>query len=291
MDGAPSWFAAAVQVAVAAVAFAVGLSAGSAELTALRRKPRLIGKALVAVLLLVPAIAVLLVKGVQPPTPVAGGILIAALSIGPVAALKRSRKNDPERDVALGLNLVLLLVSVIFVPAAVWLVGLAFGRDFHVGPGAVANTILPLQLVPLFAGIALSRAAPKLAARLERPVTLATNLALAIVAVAIAVVAFDSLVGLGGRAWALIATFAAMSMLVGHALGGPSPGTRMVVATFSALRFPALGLTIARVAANRDVVPVLLAYVLCSVVMLAVYLAIERAAHQGEAPDAPPHGV
>lgn len=295
MDGAPSWVAAAIHAAVAAVAFAVGLSAGSAELSALWRRPRLLSKALLAVLVLVPLIAVLLVKAVQPPPAVAGGLLIAALSIGPVAALKRSRKSDPERGTALGLNLVLLLLSVVFVPMAVWVIGRWFGRDFHLGPGEVANTILPLQLVPLFAGIALGRAAPKLVARVERRLTQLTNLALGVVALAVVVLLFDELVGLGGRAWVLIATFAAMSMLVGHALGGPAPETRMVVATFSALRFPALGLTIARLATNRDVVPVLIAYVLCSVLMISVYLAIERAAHAGESQEprrsAPRHGV
>jgi hypothetical protein len=120
-------------------------------------------------------------------------------------------------------------------------------------------------------------------------VTVITNLALALAAAAIVALFFDELRSLGGRAWVLIATFAAMSMLVGHALGGPAPGTRMVVATFAALRFPALGLTIARIAASRDVVPVMLAYVLCSVLMLSVYLALERAAHAGDSEE--PHGA
>lgn len=292
---APSWVASAIQVTVAAVAFAVGLSAGSAELGALRRRPLLLIKALFAVLVLVPAIAVLLVKWVQPPTAIGGGLLIAALSIGPVAALKRSKKNDPERDVALGLNLVLLLMSVVFVPLAVWLIGFAFGRELHLSVGEVANTILPLQFVPLFAGLALSRAAPRFVERIEKPVTLATNAALLLVAACVVVLFFEKLVGLGGRSWVLIATFSAMSMLVGHALGGPSPGTRMVVATFSALRFPALGLTIARVATNAEVVPVLLASVMCSVIIISVYLAIERAARQDEPVEPPPgpapHGV
>jgi BASS family bile acid:Na+ symporter len=301
MSATPSWVFTAIQATVAAVAFAAGVSAAPAELGALWKRPRLLLKALLAVLVLVPVIAVLLVKAVQPPNAVAGGLLIAALSIGPVAALKRSRQTDPARDVALGLNIVLLLLSVVYVPFAVWLVGLVFERELHLSPGAVANTILPLQLVPLFVGLAVGRLAPRFVARLVKPLTRITNLALGIVAVAVVVVLFDQLVGLGARAWILIATFAAMAMLVGHALGGPEPGTRTVVATFSALRFPGLGLVIAQLAADsRAVLPVMLGYVLCSVGLVAIYLAVERAQQREEPPaserkkvepHAPPHGA
>jgi BASS family bile acid:Na+ symporter len=253
----------------------------------------LLFKALLAVLVLTPLIAVLLVKGVQPPAPVGAGILIAALSIGPVAALKNSKKRGVERDIAVGMNVLFLCMSVVFVPVAVFVVGLAFRRVLHVGAGEVANAIIPLQLAPLFAGLAVGRLAPRFVARIEQRFTQLTNAALGLLAVAIVVLLFDKLVGLGGRAWVLIATFAAMSMLVGHALGGPEPGTRNVLATFSALRFPALGLVISRVAESKEAIVVVLAYVLCSLAMVLVYLTLERAARSDEPvePHAPPHGA
>src|SRR4051794_31960804 len=100
MQGIPAWFFTMVQATVAAVAFAVGLSAAGADHRALLRRPRLLLKALLAVLVLVPVIAVLLVKGVQPPAAIGAGLLISSLSIGPVAALKRAKEAGSERDVA-----------------------------------------------------------------------------------------------------------------------------------------------------------------------------------------------
>ncbi len=293
MAGIPGWFMTVVQATVMLVAFAVGLSAAGADHKALLQRPRLLFKALLAVLVLTPLIAVLLVKGVQPPAPVGAGILIASLSIGPVAALKNSKKLGVERDIAVGLNVLFLCMSVVFVPVAVFVVGLLFRRVLHVGAGEVASAIIPLQLAPLFAGLAVGRLAPRFVARIEKRFTQITNAALGLLALAVVVLLFDKLVGLGGRAWVLIATFAAMSMLVGHALGGPEPGTRNVLATFSALRFPALGLVISRVAESKEAIVVVLAYVLCSLAMVLVYLTVERAARSDEPtePHAPPHGV
>src|SRR4051794_29062095 len=87
---------AVAHVAVPLVAFAVGLSAASLEVTWLWRRPARLLRSLLAVLILVPAAAVLLVKAVALPPEVGAGLLIMAVSAGPVAALRKARAGGGE---------------------------------------------------------------------------------------------------------------------------------------------------------------------------------------------------
>lgn len=285
MNGAPEWVLTIIHLTIAAVAFATGLNASSARLAALRDEPALMLRALLAVLVVVPVIAVLLVKVVAPSNAVGGGILIAALAIGPVAAFRRSKKS--ELDLALGLDVALLVLSLIYVPIAVWLVGAAFDRELRLGVAEVAQVVLPLQLVPLLLGLALGRLAPRLTARLEKPLTLVTNLALGLIVLVVVVVVARPLLALGVRSWILIASFACLAIATGHVLGGPRAASRMVVASFSALRFPGLAIAISALAIDRGVTTVVLAYVVCSALALSAYLTVGRASHQPEQPHVP----
>jgi BASS family bile acid:Na+ symporter len=80
------------------------------------------------------------------------------------------------------------------------------------------------------------------------------------------------LLALGGKAWLTCAAIALGAVVIGHALGGPARETRRVLAMFSVMRFPALALLLASVTSQgRELVPVILAYVLSSAVMLGLY--------------------
>jgi hypothetical protein len=68
-------------------------------------------------------------------------------------------------------------------------------------------------------------------------------------------------------------------------MGGPDPGTRAVVAAASVMRFPALALALASVTRQaRQLIPVIVAYVVTSFVLLVVYgLVMSRRVRKREA--------
>src|SRR6185436_12614442 len=109
-------------VLIPLAAFTTGLrapKAGQGE-DRLWRRPGALVRDLVAILVLVPLWALLLVA-ILPLTPVVrAGLLIVALAvgIGPVAGMKRMGATVPHAHEALDLNLIVLAISMIFVPIA-----------------------------------------------------------------------------------------------------------------------------------------------------------------------------
>src|SRR5689334_16603481 len=115
-------FKALLALLIPLAAFTTGLQAPKPgrDQARLWRRPRQLARDLAAVLILVPlwVVAVVLVLPLSPA--IRAGLLIAALAvgIGPVAAMKRMGPTTPAACEALDLNLIVLLISLAFVPIA-----------------------------------------------------------------------------------------------------------------------------------------------------------------------------
>ena len=193
------WILAAIKtvahIAIPLVALAAGLAAAEFRPRDVLREPGLLGRSLLAELVVVPLIAVLLVKLLGVPLRVAGGLLIIAISVGPVMALKRARASGADESFAIVLNLVLLLLAIPYLPIAAAVLGALCGRDVSIGMGAVAGVVLPTQLLPLVVGLLIARFAPRVAERLIKPVTWLGNGLLAALALVLLVLATATTIG------------------------------------------------------------------------------------------------
>jgi BASS family bile acid:Na+ symporter len=262
----------AARVVVPLLAFAVGLGAGEARPLWLWKQRSLLLRSLAAVMLVVPALTVVVAKVLPLKPAVAAGLVVVTLSIGPVMAIVKSRKGEPEDLFAFNLDVWLLVASLFYVPLAVSLLGLVLDRSLRFGLGEVARVVLPLQLVPLAAGALMGRRWPALARRLEPPLSRVANLAFAALVLLLLVPMLKQVFALGALNLAVVFAVALFAVAVGHALGGPAEGTRRVLATFTSMRFPALALSLATLsAAKHEVIPVVLAYLLFTVLILALY--------------------
>jgi BASS family bile acid:Na+ symporter len=278
-------------VAVWLVAFAVGLAASQRSVVRLWHDRPLLARSLLATLLVVPLATIALARVLPLSADVRGGLVVMVLSIGPVAAIKQSRARGGDASYALALSELLLVISIVYVPLAVAILGALFRREIHIGAGQVALAVLERQLLPLAAGLLLARYAAPLTARLVGPATLLGNVLLGLLAAVVVVAGAGRMVALGVPALLAIALVAAVAVALGHLLGGPAPETRMVLATFSALRFPVLALLLAKaIPGGQRMIPVMLAYLLASVLLLAVYGAVTRGVTRpsGAAPVSPP---
>jgi BASS family bile acid:Na+ symporter len=286
MPGVLDLVAVIVRVTIALLAFTVGMNAASSPPARFERRRALLLRSLLGVLFVMPILTVVLVKATSLSNEVATGLLVSMIAVGPVTALNKSSKDGAGVGFALALNLVLLAASVVFVPLAAWLIGAAYQREVYLRPVVVARVILPLQLLPLVAGLASARWAPRLAARASKPLTIITNLVLAAVLVLVLVLFFRPLLGVGGRGFLVAAALSAAAVLVAHVLGGPDRTDRKVLGAFMALRFPALALALAKVSVSgRRAVPAVLAYVICSGIAYAIYASlIERTAKRAPHP-------
>lgn len=263
-------------VLIPLASFTTGLQAPRAARGELRlwRRPGQLGRDLLAVLILVPlwVIAIVLVLPLSPAA--RGGLLIATLAvgIGPVAALNRMKSATRETREALDLNLIVLLISLAFVPIAFAALAALFRAEAHISIADVAKVVLGRALVPLLLGIGAARLWPRFAASTGPRFMKIINILLVVVFVAALVVTWKFLAQIGGLTWLACALISCGAIAIGHALGGPDPGTRGVLAAASVMRFPALALALAAVtrAAHR-VIPVILAYILVSIVLITIY--------------------
>jgi BASS family bile acid:Na+ symporter len=80
-----------------------------------------------------------------------------------------------------------------------------------------------------------------------------------------------------------IVGFVAIGLVTGHLFGGPDPDTRTALALATATRHPGVALAVLGVIepANRDVVPVILLYLLVGMIASAPYIAWRKSIGSG----------
>jgi bile acid:Na+ symporter, BASS family len=273
-------------------AFTTGLRAPRSDQGRLRlwRRPGQLARDLLAILVLVPLWAILLVS-ILPVSPmVRGGILVAVLAvgIGPAAGMKRMGAAVPNAPEALDLNVIVLLLSLLFVPIAFAAVAALFHRDLDVSVGAVAKVVVGRALLPLVLGLGAARLFPRAAAAAGPVIGLILNLVLLLVIVLAVAATWKLLAEVGGVGWLVAVAAAGGAVIIGHLLGGPDPGSRGVVAAAASMRFPALALVLAHaMPQGRRVIPVVLVYVIVAFVLMTVYGAVVARRQKREANVAP----
>jgi BASS family bile acid:Na+ symporter len=273
-----------VGITVPLAAYAVGLRAPRSGALWLWTQPSLLLRSLLATLIIIPlgTTLFLLAAGIQ--SPVRGGILIAilAIGIGPIALFKR--RTDTRYET--GLIVTLLVLSIGFIPAAVAILGRLFHVHIPLRPAQVAEVVFSRALIPLFLGVLSARLAPGFAQRVGRWAGRFVNLATVVLVLFALLIIWRPLIHLGATGWLTCLLVAAGAIAVGHLLGGPESSTRPVLAAFSTTRFPALALLLASVVPNgRAAIPVIIAYVISSALLLKVYqLLLARRARRAPAP-------
>src|SRR5262245_62037580 len=243
------WFTLAVlalKVSIPMQVFATGLGADWHDAVYLFCRPRLLAKSVLARNVIVPIIAVLLIKAF--PFHVAVAITLGVLAVTPVPPLlPRSQvKAGAHSSYVLGLLVSQSLLAIVLVPVTIELMDWALGTRAHFGPGRLAALIGETILTPLATGMLASRFLPKLDRFAPQILMVGTVLLMAgaIPLLSLGWKTFDVLAGNGsimGIAILIVAGTAA-----GHLLGGPQPADRLALAIATSGRHPGLAVAIAR---------------------------------------------
>ncbi|GAB3416668.1 hypothetical protein GCM10027435_14350 [Haloparvum alkalitolerans] len=230
-------------VFVLSTMFSMGVKLSVSQITDALRKRRLLTNSLAVNLVAVPLLAALLVHAVPVETGFAAGIVLLAVSPGAPFGPKLAELSDSDVAFASGLMAILCLLSVVTIPASLWLL---LPGDAAVDPVAIGRMVLGIQLVPLLLGLGTSSVVPSLADRLHPPVQRLSDYTFVGLIVLLVVVYSDSLASLVGTGTlGLSAVAVGASLLAGYGLGGPARATREVLATTTAARNAAIALFIA----------------------------------------------
>jgi BASS family bile acid:Na+ symporter len=264
--------------AVIAMVFSLGLGTTPAQLAWVLRRPGLLARSALSVLVLVPLAALLAALGLGLDRRAVIGVVLMGVSPAAPLVLRRAGQARGNVSYASGIQVVLAVLAVASVPLSLAGLSRLFpGSRAWVSPLDVAVQVGRVQLLPLGAGMALRAIRPGWADRLARPLErLAFVLLVAFAAAALALRGPD-LLRVGVAAWAAMALAVGASIAFGHLLGGPDPDDRTVLAVASALRNPGLALLVVQVNfPGQGVGQVLLAYALVTVAFLAAYAAWRR---------------
>ncbi len=281
-----------VTVTLIEMMVATGLGVTIRDLVAVARDWRLVGRAMIANYVLVPAATVGLLFLFKAKPMVAAGFLILAFCPGapfgpPFTAVAKG--NVP---VAAGLMLILAASSALLAPLllAAHLPLFAGEEELVMDEGKILITLLVTQLVPLGVGIAVRQARPALAARLQKPAGLVSKLLnLVVVVVVLAtqghLMTEIRVTGFVGMFVLLVASWAA-----GWLLGGRAPGERRAMTLTTSLRNVGVGMIIAAGAfPGTPALTAVLVYGLLGVIgslLLALRWSRSKAAHETTAPEA-----
>lgn len=233
-------------VSLAVLVFGSGLGARFADVAGLLRRPGLLARSLVAVLVVAPVLAVGLVKVFDLRLQVA--VALVALAVSPLPPLlpNRGEKAGGRADYGLGLVFVLAVLAVPALVMSAPILGAVFGRDYVVTPWAIARLLTLSVLLPLLAGMAVARLSPATALRLSGPIERIQRWLLPIAMVTLLISAApDVWALLGSHTLAAVVLFVVGSFLAGHLLGGSERRESAILAFATSCRHPATAVALA----------------------------------------------
>jgi bile acid:Na+ symporter, BASS family len=256
------------QFSMTLIIFAVGLGVAPGDVGRLLERRGLLLRAVLAMNIAMPAfaLAMVLLFDLSPAVEIA--LVATALAPVPPILPGKELKAGGDAPSILGVLVVTSLLSIVFIPAAIHVLAQWFGRPVQVVPASVAKIVFTSVLLPLAAGLLVRRLAPSLAVAAAHPLSTLAAVMLGIAFVPVLIAEWPKIAALiGNFTLVAIVAFVVAGLAIGHALGGPDPNDRSVLALSTATRHPAVAMAIAHDAHDR---PAVLAAVLLILLVGAV---------------------
>lgn len=272
----------ALKSSVSVLVFTIGLGTAPRELAYFFRHPGQLLRSVISMNLVMPAIAVLIV--ITFPMHRAVQITLLALSLSPVPPIlpRKLVTAGGGHAYVMALLFTAALFALITIPVGGMILDAIFPAKIRIPAGPIVPLILITVIVPTLAGIVLRLAAPKLAARIAGPLSLAATLLLIVAALLVLVKAGPAILAqIGDGTLVAIAAFVILGLAAGHLIGGPTPGDRSVLALATASRHPGIAMAIAHLAgpAEKAVPAAILLYLVASIAITLPYVMWRKQVH------------
>lgn len=261
------------------VVLSIGLASSVETLRAGLADQRALGRGLLLIFGLFPAVALALALLPLGPAGRAGLLALAVSPLPPLLPIRQA-KIGVKAEQALALQVSSALCALLVAPAFALLVTSLLGGDYGFDAAGMLRTLLVTVFVPLGLGLLLARLAP---AQAQRAVPFLRTGAVVLMVLS-ALAALPRLVPLVLDAAtparvAAILVMLGIGIAAGHLLGGPTPQERGALALGVALRHPgvAIGLATAVTAAPRgETVGMVLLYFLLGFLVSTPYVLVAR---------------
>ncbi len=262
-----------VSLSLGSLVLAIGLNATLDDALYLFKRPRLLLRAFLAISVVVPAAAMLIVA-VLPLQPISkAGVVIMAIAPVPPLAPGKQLKMGGDKAYVYGLYTAFALLAVAIVPASVFVLNLVYGKAVVIPMFELLRLVVLSVLLPLGLGLGIGAAVPRLAPALSSAVSKVSMLLILAIFVALMAVAWPQILAATGNGTVLaILVVVAVGLAAGHLLGGPEHNDRVALAVAASCRHPGIALMIAGAnGQNPRLTAVIILFVLLSVLATLPY--------------------
>ena len=266
-----------LKAAVSVIIFSVGLGSKPADATWLLHRPALLLRSLLAMYVLVPLAAVILVKSLTLAPGVEIGLLVLAVSAG-APLLPRKLLGVGNSAGIFSLVVMSSVLAILAVPAWLAVLGPYFNAPPHLTPVAVAEVLAKSFFGPLLAGMVVRWLLPAIARRLA---TLGMNLAgaaLLLGALALLVVHWQIVLTIRWNGVLALIALIVMALAIGHIFGGPTESGRTTLAIACATRHIGIAVLVATSLPGPRTAVILSVYIAASAAVSLPYLRWRQAA-------------
>ena len=252
---------------------ALGLNASAADILYLWHRPGLLLRSFIAMYVVTPLIAVLLVWLLMPLPPGQKlGLVLVAISAGAPLLPKTMLKLGCNPPYVYSLLVSTSLAAVLTIPASLAVLSPILPENARQSSLSVAVVVARTFLAPLAVGMLLRRLAPLTVDRIRGPVLLVAGLVLVTVLLSLLVLNFSAVLEVDLPSLGAIAIITFAGLAVGHLLGGPEPGNRTCLALASSTRHLGLAAVIAMTNfPDARPLPTVLVFMVVSIVATILY--------------------
>jgi bile acid:Na+ symporter, BASS family len=279
------WF---VSLTIFSLMLALGLNNSFAQMTSIWRQPGLLLRSLLAVVILVPAVVILLLRMFALPPAVATGLAVLAAAPGAPLTSQRSQMAGGDPAYSASLQLTLALLAPLITPLVLAVFCALFGLLIQgVALIQVARQVAQVTFLPVAIGLLLQQFASELVQVLRKPaLVLAKILFVLLLLVLVVLLLFTTqlraMLAVGGWPIVAILLMVIVSLAIGHLLGGPRREQRSALATACIARNFGLALFIAELSEQgQQFVPTLFAYLILGGLLAVPYAVWRRRAVGG----------
>ena len=272
----------------------IGLKATISDAFYLFRRPGQLLRALVAMDVVVPTVAIALAATFPLELPVKIALVTLSLAPLPPTFSKKPLKAGGSVSYTVGLFVAVTLIAVFFIPLALDLISKFTGVPLQMSSASLWILVLESLLLPLIVGVVIHQLAPSFADRAAGPVVTVATVTLLIGVIPILIKVWPVMMSLVGNGTVVVmAVLAVVALAAGHLLGGPDPEDRAALALSSAARHPAIAIAIARVNfPDQKLAPAaVLLYVLVSGIVTVPYLKWVARHHAPVVGEVSPHSA
>lgn len=255
------------------IGIAIGLQSRWSDFLFALRNPGVLLRGFLAVNVIPPIAATVLISIIPLTLPVKMGIILMAIApLAPVAPVSLLKTGASSHGV-IGVYFALMLLSVIVVPLSVSILSATIPGEAAIAASAIWRLVLASVVIPLIAGAVIASFAPDLARKLAPLAQMLGTTGLLIFLVpTLAALAGAMLALVGNATLIVIALTVAAALMGGHLLGGPERASRAALATAAATRHPGIAFTIG--SANSDhpqLAPAIMLFLLVGIMVSALY--------------------